>query len=1046
MREWSKFSNRVATIPAEDRRPQCMASNGAGRPRPVASGENRLSAATQLLTLPQGGSEEPKRMNLRANIMLGIAAAACLAQGADILDEFKVKREAVFAFAQKPVVMREGDKITIAFETTALCDVAVAVEHASGRTVRHVVSGVLGANAPEPLQKNSKKQVVAWDGKNDAGEYVDDKENCTIRVSLGLKPQFEKNLYHSAYKPWGRKQPIVAPAPEGVYVFEGDNVDSIKLFDHDGNYVRTVYPFPAEKIEQVKGLRWHPAPQDGVRVPFKEGFFQSTFLASGYNSGFDAASGYGVTHYPTLPPYGWAEDAPDFAAATAFAVGSGRMALAGILGINRLATDGSSGGMDLIGPALSLTVTERALQTGGKPVRVSPRSAALSPDGKWLYLTGYSWADDSKFSNMYGGGRRWLNGVLRVKFDAQDPAEVFVGSARPDDEPGNGPNQLYSPTSVTCDPQGNVYVADCGNNRVQVFSPDGKLVESIPVQRPAHVAVHPKTGELYVSSWNQRVFAAGWEQKIPPTLVRLGPPGKREPLASYKLPLITGSLAGEEGYGGLQYRVEVDTFTEPPAVWLIAGATFMHGWYDLTSLSGQRGGIKLLTLDKDKLTLKKDFCAEALKTVARVDPVSNARQLLTVNPKTGKLYVLESRISSSQVVEIDPETGKERMMELPHATDDICFDMDGFIYLNAGTCVTRFDPAELREIPWDYGEERQKVGAGGHGEKSVNAKAALVLPGTRPPIDDKSFTGGLSLSPKGLLAVHCWNGESFSATPDAKGEKKVGEVGRRYAPKVYPGRQRWGEIHVWDRHGTVRYEDATPGVGLADGVAIDKDENLYVMAGAARTPDGQNNLNPKSCTLLKFRPGKGRVVTAGDKWVPVPMKPGEEPKGPSQMSGLAWVTGAEWMYGGVGYASWEWASRFALDLYARSFVPETDHYSVAVLDTNGNLILRIGKYGNVDDGVPRVSAERGTRNAESPDKASGETKSTIRNPQSAIPATRAIGGDEVALMHACYVGVQSDKRLFISDAGNRRIVSVKLGYAVDERVALKDMPDQGTKK
>ena len=132
------------------------------------------------------------------------------------------------------------------------------------------------------------------------------------------------------------------------------------------------------------------------------------------------------------------------------------------------------------------------------------------------------------------------------------------------------------------------------------------------------------------------------------------------------------------------------------------------------------------------------------------------------------------------------------------------------------------------------------------------------------------------------------------------------------------------------------------------------------------------------------------------------------------------------MYGGVGFHGRSrispaygcdcWNSRFALDYFARSFAPEVDHYSVAVLDTNGSLILRVGRYGNVDDGKPLV-ADGGP------------------------PSPRPIGGDEVGLFHAAYVGTHTDRRLFIADAGNSRILSVKLDYHATERVALKDVAD-----
>ena len=95
-------------------------------------------------------------------------------------------------------------------------------------------------------------------------------------------------------------------------------------------------------------------------------------------------------------------------------------------------------------------------------------------------------------------------------------------------------------------------------------------------------------------------------------------------------------------------------------------------------------------------------------------------------------------------------------------------------------------------------------------------------------------------------------------------------------------------------------------------------------------------------------------------------------------------------------------------------MPELRHFSVAVLDTNGNLILRVGQYGNVDDGMPLVK------------------KGGPLNP-------RSIGGDEVALFHGAYVAAHTDKRLFIADPGNARIVSVKLGYHAEEIISLKNV-------
>jgi hypothetical protein len=55
------------------------------------------------------------------------------------------------------------------------------------------------------------------------------------------------------------------------------------------------------------------------------------------------------------------------------------------------------------------------------------------------------------------------------------------------------------------------------------------------------------------------------------------------------------------------------------------------------------------------------------------------------------------------------------------------------------------------------------------------------------------------------------------------------------------------------------------------------------------------------------------------------------------------------------------------------------------------------------------------------------------------PNPRSIGGDETALFFPAYLATHTDRRLFIADAGNSRIVSVKIGYITEEKVQLKDV-------
>jgi len=202
---------------------------------------------------------------------------------------------------------------------------------------------------------------------------------------------------------------------------------------------------------------------------------------------------------------------------------------------------------------------------------------------------------------------------------------------------------------------------------------------------------------------------------------------------------------------------------------------------------------------------------------------------------------------------------------------------------------------------------------------------------------------------------------------------------------------------------------------------------------AARMLGETAYFNDGTCTLMKFKPGRGRILST--RHTPAPLTAGARPKRPADLApfpGPAWVDGADWLYGGVGWSGkkWEgcccWNARFGLDDFGRTFAPETDRYKVAVLDTNGNLILRVGRYGNVDDGLPF-----GKRSGAMP----GEP-----------PYQRSIGGDEVSLFHAPYVASHTDRRLFIADPGNGRVVSVRLDYHATASVRLGEVPDQAVSK
>jgi len=55
---------------------------------------------------------------------------------------------------------------------------------------------------------------------------------------------------------------------------------------------------------------------------------------------------------------------------------------------------------------------------------------------------------------------------------------------------GSGEGQFNTPHSIAADKDGNVYVADRGNRRIQVFDPDGKFLREIHIDVPLPPVIH----------------------------------------------------------------------------------------------------------------------------------------------------------------------------------------------------------------------------------------------------------------------------------------------------------------------------------------------------------------------------------------------------------------------------------------------------------------------------------------------------------------------------------------------------------------------------
>lgn len=345
-----------------------------------------------------------------------------------------------------------------------------------GKVIRHLAAGVLDLNAPSPFQQATLKQKLIWDGKDDQAKTIS-ASGGKIQISLGLTPRFSRILC-SAVEGVASRGPIGIKVDHNgnLYIVEGDlwvfppgvasviQVLSVKAFDREGNYLRTLVPFRAdlspEKTSEVEFL----ITKDKRLIPLSG--------PSGHRSycGFIRGSPGTTRHLPVITSDG------------RLIFPCGKDAISGSRRLISIGIDGSVPKKQFEGPPF-------------QPNSVNSGNifSALSPDEKYLYFAGAHSKRESVSAPCHA--------VYRVRLDANEPARPFIGK---EFETGNNESEFNEPRGIDVDSKGRIFVGDYLNDRIQVFDAEGKFIKFLPVVGPEQVQVNRKTEAIYVLSVKSR--------------------------------------------------------------------------------------------------------------------------------------------------------------------------------------------------------------------------------------------------------------------------------------------------------------------------------------------------------------------------------------------------------------------------------------------------------------------------------------------------------------------------------------------------------------
>jgi hypothetical protein len=764
-------------------------------------------------------------------------------------------------------VKRIGGKATVSFSVTKARDVAVAILDKDGRVVRHLAAGVLGKNAPPPLAKNSLTQSITWDGKDDDGQPVTGP--VRVRVSAGLTPTFGRLI---GFNPGGLGMVrSLAVGPDGtLYVFHcfgevhpGDGTTICCAYDRDGRYLRQVLPWPAntpdDKLKGVKRIT-----VDGRAIPFL----------------------YQAETRTVVPGLG---DLPGHRSVVS---GDGRLAFVGHFEWMGTKTRGNRPGRARVivvrtdgsvpEPAQRATI---ALDTSGGI------SLALSPDEKTLYTSGY-WPGSGPQAKFHAA-------VFQAGWD-DEKGTVFAGDP---DRPGQG-TRFREPTNVATDADGNVYVADRGNNRVGVFSAEGRHRVSLRVSSPFQVAVHRKTGAVYTLGGDYCEQLKKFESRE-----------SKRPALEVEVPF---HKAPKKDYRAL---MALDDTADPPIVWIAPQSADVNQKCMRIEDRGEAFGKPV-----DLAALPGNNKPNAGPRTQNKRRTGGSISGMALDRRNRILYVNGRRVNLTT-----GEWGEGTRLVDGTENGSGSFGLDGKLYAQKSPGGVVRVGADLRPVP--FPDETAPGTISLQGRNRLRGRGITADARGNIYVLRERGTDGPAKDPRDATRL-------ARVGPDGK-ERKVlidSEIRSLNSVRLDPAGNLYLAVGVRPRGALV--PDAFKGLELGRpwryGMST-HDLNWYPLVYGC---------------IVKFSPNGG-AIRMGGGGVKVEYGFGKT----TQLKGAAWM-----FFGASPVPSWRQrfpdtclceSPRFDVDGFGRSVFPDAARFRCGVLDTAGNLITWFGAYGNQDSAGPK---------------------------------------------------------------------------------------------